>query len=382
MAKEEKTRSKAEMQKFEGATTAVITPMHEDGSIDRDGLNKLTEFNIKSGIHNIVACGTTGQSPTLTHLEWHGIVSNSKYYSRKAEQETGRKVHVIAGAGTNNFEKSKELTQLAESLGADATLHVTGYYNMPLQLGMRDYFSFCVAASELPLIMYDVPARGHPTIKPETRIAAALLNPGKIIGVKDATGGEYIKNGEKHNMWAETVRLARENNLDKHKFKLISGDDPKTYEIMSQYDGVGVISVTSNIFPQAVSRMVELLLEGKNAEAKSIDDALAPFNSVLKVKGISYNLTAELNMELMAEDDSFANPAPVQYAAYVLGMIGSDRLRNPLIPLSDKRIPSEARMQVLNALEQMYHSNPELFKPIEEFYGKDVGARLKLMHEI
>ena len=374
MAEEEKV----EIQQFEGATTAVITPMYEDGKVSYGELEKLIEFNVKNGIHNLVACGTTGQSPVLKDVEWEQIILSFIHHAEEIRED--RKVPIIAGAGSNDLNKAKKLTQRAAEFGADATLHVTGYYNMPSQLGMLDYFSFCGAASELPLIMYDVPTRGHPTIKPETRIAAALLNPGKIIGVKDATGGKYVENGVEKYMWGETVRLARNNGLDKHSFKLISGDDPKTYEIMSQYEGVGVISVASNIFPRAVSRMTELLLEGKYDEAKSIDDALAPFNSVLKVKGISYFLPSGREVN----DDTFANPAPVQHAAYALGMIQKDRLRNPLVPLSDKRVPSEARMQVLNAFEQMYHSDKDglLFKPIEDFFGVDVGARLeKLMHE-
>ena len=366
------------MARFKGATTAIITPMMEDGSVDSYSLDRLIGFNIKSGIHNLVACGTTGQSPTLEHGEWEEVVKECVNHSQEEESETGRKVPIIAGAGTNNFSKSKNLTQIAERLGADATLHVTGYYNMPSQLGILDYFSFCSAASELPLIMYDVPARGHPTIQPETRIAAALLNHGKIIGVKDATGGINPGNEETGGMWRETMQLARENKLDKHQFKLISGDDPKTYDIMASYEGVGVISVASNIFPQAVSRMTELLLEGKNDEAKSIDDALAAFNNVLKVKDVEYNLTSKLRVR-----DSFSNPAPVQYAAYALGMIQSDRLRNPLVALSDRRVPSKVRMQILNALEVMYNSDMSemLFRPIEEFYGVDVGARLTLMRE-
>lgn len=375
------------MEKFEGATTAIITPMTRGGEVDFHGLEKLIKFNIKNGIHNLVACGTTGQSPNLSDEEWGKVVSNCVGQSQKEEHETGRKVHIIAGAGSNSFDKAKKLTQFAEELGADATLHVTGYYNMAPQSGMKDHFSACASASKLPLIMYDVPARGHPTIKPAMRIEAALANPGKIIGVKDATGGEYIEEGEKKNMWEWTAKYARESGLDRHQFKLISGDDPKTWEIMSQYEGVGVISVTSNIFPQAVSRMAELLLEGKNEEAKSIDDALAPFNNVLKIKGVSYYLPVSGRR---VKDDTFANPAPVQYAAYVLGMIRTDRLELPLIglseehtPMGDRVVPSEARMRVLRALEVMYNSDMRelLFKPIEEFYKVDVEARLTLMRE-
>ena len=374
------------IRKFEGATTALITPMEDNGKVDEFSLGKLIEFNTASGIHNLVVNGTTAQSPTLSVHEAEKLLT-STLYSMTIHKN---KVPVIFGAGSNDMKKSAKLTQMAAQNGADATLHVTGYYNMPPQIGMLRHFSACAAASEFPLIMYDVPVRGHPVIKPETRIEAALLNPGKIIGVKDATGGKYVEYNEEKgcdeekNMWEETVRQAREGGLDRHQFKLISGDDSKTYEIMSKYEGVGVISVTSNIFPGAVSQMVELLLAGENAEAKSIDDALAPFNNVLKVKRISYLYPSGRRVK----DDAFANPAPVQFAAYALGMIGSDRLELPLvglsediIPMKERVVPSEARIQVLDTLESMYYSNPELFKPIEEFYNVDVKARLTLFRE-
>ncbi len=344
------------MEKLEGATTALITPLSSQGKVQWRDLVRLVEYQVENGIHGIVSCGTTGQSPTLSWEE-HQLINQAVAKVAKG------KVSLIFGAGSNNTGEAEEATLKAWLEGADATLHVTGYYNAPSQAGIYDYFSTVAEAAPIPVIMYDVRGRGHPPIMPATRIKLARAH-SNIVGVKEASGKENAAD------WKQTRTLAREHGLDRHSFKIISGDDPNTYEMITSPDveGVGVISVWSNILPHVYAREVTLLLKGEMEEAKAIENSLKGLNGIVGVRvaqqmtieGASYSIT-----------DSFRNPEPVQFAAYLLGITESPLLRSPM-----GFLPKEGQAVVGKVLLELYQRNPKYFKPIEECFGVDVGARL------
>ncbi len=345
------------MEKFEGATTALITPLGKNKIISWDSLENLVEYQINNGIHNLLACGTTGQGPTLDWDEHEKIITRIK---EKCKTE---KVPIIAGCGSNNTEEANKATKMAFENGADATLHLTGYYNMPSQLGIVDYFSEISESTDLPLIMYDVRSRGHPPYEPATRIYLAK-NHKNIIGIKDSSGDKKT--------WVETRKIAKENGLDKHSFKIISGNDPDTYEMIAnpEIEGIGSISVWSNIFPHVYSKEMELLLDGKNEEAKEIDSYLKELNSTVSIKD-SYKLQIDNNKYLIT-NDKFKNPEPVQYAAYVMGMTETPILRSPLGSLKES-----GKRQVKKVLGNLYGKREDWFEPVEEFYSVKIADRLK-----
>jgi len=345
------------VNKLEGANTALITPMTSSGKVNWRDLINLVEYQVENGIHGIVSCGTTGQSPTLTWEEHEEV-------NRAVAKASGGKVSLVFGAGSNNTAEAEAATLRAWLEGADATLHVTGYYNAPSQLGIIDYFSAVARSAPIPVIMYDVRGRGHPPIMPASRIKLARMH-SNIVGVKEASGKENAAD------WRETRRLAREHGFDRHSFKSISGDDPNTFEMMTdpQVEGVGVISVWSNIFPHVYSRLASLLLKGDIEEAKGLDDSLKELNGIvgvrvpgeLKIDGASYPVT-----------DSFRNPEPVQFAAFALGIIESPYLRSPL-----GFLPPEGQKVVGKILWTLYQEHPEYFKPIAAQFKVDIQKRLE-----
>ena len=356
---------------FEGATTALITPIKSDGTLNRIDFKNLLLYQVQNGIHGLMPCGTTGQSPTLTWQEHQELIRAtliSKGFSDR--------VFVIAGAGSNNTEEGVEATKHAKEIGADATLHVTGYYNCPSQQGFADYFSEIAKAADCKVIIYNIPGRGHPIILPELMVALAKEFP-NIIGTKDATGGRaaplYF---EEKSFWRALRQRAKDAGLGRHSFKMLSGDDSATYAMMSDssIEGAGVISVWSNLFPHAYAKMAEHLLKGEYEEAKKIDDELANLNSLVGVKTKS-NVVKIGKKTVWTDGDTFRNPEAVQLAAYVLGMISSPSLRSPMGFLPEE----EWGRQVGSELLKLYEGEMGdfLFKPIEEFYQvKDMGDRL------
>ena len=353
-------------EKFEGATTAMIISLFDDGSIDWKSLQKLTEFQINNDMNNLLSCGTTMQSPTLTWEEHTAI-------TKAIIKINNGRVPIIFGAGSNNREEAIRATReayLDYSGGVDATLHVTGYYNMPSQLGLIDYFSGVAEASPLAVIMYDVRGRGHPPIMPATRIYLAKNYP-NIIGVKEASG-------EKNKVdWVETRKIARESEFDKHTFKIISGDDPNTFTMMSdpKIEGVGVISVWSNILPHVYASLTDTLSKGDIEEGKKINESLKKLNGIVSIP-LSYEI--EIENRKYQINDSFRNPAPVQFAAYLLGMMESPMLRSPLVVL-----PDEGQKIVGKTFLELYEFNPGYFEPLIEFFKPkpSIGDRLMKYRE-
>src|SRR5579863_8839638 len=211
--------------KFHGSITALITPF-SDGKIDEKRFQDFVRWQIEQGSHGLVPCGTTGESPTLSHDEHMRVVEI-------CVQEAAGRVPVIAGAGSNSTEEAIGLTRHAKEVGADAVLHVTGYYNKPSQEGMYRHFMAIADAVDIPIVLYNIPGRAIVDIAVETM--ARLAKHPNIIGVKDATG----------NM----ARPSRERAACGKSWRMLSGNDDSALGYMA-HGGHGCISVTANVAPK------------------------------------------------------------------------------------------------------------------------------------
>ncbi|MBY0339483.1 MAG: 4-hydroxy-tetrahydrodipicolinate synthase [Acetobacteraceae bacterium] len=273
---------------LKGSLTALITPMREDGSVDEEAYRRLVDWQIAEGTEGLVPCGTTGESPTLSHDEHKRVVEIC------VEQARGR-VPVVAGTGSNSTAEAVELTRHAKAAGADAALIVTPYYNKPTQEGMFLHFSAIADAVDLPIIIYNIPPRSVIDMTPETM--GRLAKHRNIVGVKDATANLARPLHQKRECGADFVQL--------------SGEDHTALAFLAA-GGVGCISVTSNIAPRACAEMHRAWREGRIAEAQAIQDRLLPVHDALF---------------------SETSPGPVKYAASLLGY-GADTCRLPLAPVA------------------------------------------------
>ena len=271
-----------------GSIVALITPF-KNGKLDEDALRKIVEWHVEQGTHGIVPVGTTGDCPTLTHDE------HCKVIKITVEQAKGR-VAVIAGAGSNNPVEAIEYSKVAEEYGADATLHVAGYYNRPNQEGLYKHFEMIHSNTNIPIILYNIPGRAVVNILPET--VARLAELPRVIGIKDATG-------DLSRPWTERQLIKRKD------FVWLSGEDATavSYNVSG---GTGCISVTANVAPKLVSQLQELTLAGKWEEARELQDRLIPLH------------------KLMFKEPS---PAGAKYAASLLGLC-TEECRCPIMPLS------------------------------------------------
>lgn len=275
---------------FEGAYTAIITPFVND-TIDQSRLKENIEFQVSEGIAGLVPCGTTGESPTLTHEEHRQVIE------LVVESVAGR-VPVIAGTGSNSTAEAIALTQHAAQIGVTASLQVVPYYNKPTQEGMYRHFMTIADACSIPLMLYNIPGRCGIGLTAETirRLAGHEM----IVAVKEATG--------QLDMASE---LSGTTELD-----ILSGDDSLTVPMMS-IGGVGVVSVLSNILPAKVQGMVQAMLDGKLAEARAAHRELF---SVAK------------SLLTMA-----TNPIPIKAAMQLKGM-DSGELRMPMLALDQEQV--------------------------------------------
>ncbi len=273
---------------FKGSIPALITPF-KNGEVDWPAFEKFVEWQIEQGSHAVVPCGTTGESPTVSHDEHMAIV-------QRCADVVKKRIPVIAGTGSNSTSEAIELTQHAKDAGADAALIVTPYYNKPTQDGMYAHFKAIHDAVSIPIVVYNIPGRCVVDMTNETLAELAKLP--NIIGVKDATGAlERVPD------------LAR---LVDDDFCQLSGNDDSAAAFMAQ-GGDGIISVVANIAPRMNADMIEAW---QNADLKTFEalrDKLAP-----------------LAQDLFCE----SNPAPVKYAASVLGLCGGE-VRLPLLPASE-----------------------------------------------
>lgn len=280
---------------FKGSYVALITPFR-DGKVDEEAFAKLVEWQIAEGTHGLVPCGTTGESPTLSHAEHKRVVEICVEVARK-------RVPVIAGAGSNNTLEAIELTKFAKKVGADAALSVTGYYNKPSQEGIYQHFKAVNDAVDLPIILYNIPGRTIVDINLETMTRLSKLK--NIVGVKDAT--------------ANLARVSLQREAMGPGFIQLSGEDG-TALAFNAHGGVGCISVTANIAPKLCAEFQTATLAGDYGKALALQDRLMP-----------------LHHDLFAEP----NPAPVKYAASLLGLC-RDELRLPLMSATE---PVQAKVR-------------------------------------
>ena len=274
---------------FKGSFTALITPF-KGGKVDEAAFKRLVDWQIAEGTHGLVPVGTTGESPTLSHEEHKEVVELCIKTARK-------RVPVIAGAGSNSTEEAIDFTRHANEAGADAVLHSTGYYNKPTQDGLYRHFKAINDAVDIPIILYNVPVRTIVDIKVETMARCAELK--NVVGVKDAT--------------ANVARVTNQRLACGKDFVQLSGEDGTVLGFMA-HGGYGCISVTSNVAPRLCADFQNACLEGKWARALELQDKLMPLHDALFIE---------------------TNPAPVKYAAWRLGVIGSPECRLPLAPLME-----------------------------------------------
>jgi 4-hydroxy-tetrahydrodipicolinate synthase len=274
---------------IKGSIVAIVTPMHDDGSIDFDSYRRLIDWHVEQGTAAIVAVGTTGESPTVDFSEHGEIVRVT------VEQAAGR-VPVIAGTGGNSTREAIELTAHAKKVGAAATLQVVPYYNKPTQEGLYRHFRAVAEQVGLPVILYNVPSRTVADLSNDTVVRLAEV-PG-IVGLKDATG----------DIPRACELLARV----PQDFALYSGNDDSALALMAM-GGHGVISVTANVAPAEVARMCAAALAGDWQTAQAINRKLLPLNTKLFVE---------------------ANPIPVKWALARMGRMPAG-IRLPLTPLSE-----------------------------------------------
>jgi 4-hydroxy-tetrahydrodipicolinate synthase len=285
--------------KFRGSYTALVTPF-KNGSIDEAAFRSLVSWQIEEGTHGLVPVGTTGESPTLSHDEHKHVVEWC------IDEAKGR-VPVIAGAGSNSTKEAIELAQHAEKAGADAVLVVTPYYNKPNQEGLYQHFKAINDAIGIPIIIYNIPARSIVDMSVDTM--ARLFELKNIAGVKDAT--------------ANIVRVSQQRAAMGEDFNQLSGEDATVLGYMA-HGGHGCISVTANVAPKLCSQFQEACMQGAFDTALQIQDRLMPLHDAMFCE---------------------ASPAPVKYAASLLGM-SSDEVRLPMMAATDAaRAKVKAAMQ-------------------------------------
>ncbi|MEP0357149.1 MAG: 4-hydroxy-tetrahydrodipicolinate synthase [Paraglaciecola sp.] len=271
---------------FTGSFVALITPMFDSGEIDYPSLKHLVEFHIENGSHGIVAVGTTGESATLPFSEHIEVV-------RKTVEYAQGKIPVIAGSGANSTEEAIFLsTQMAET-GIQGFLSVVPYYNKPQQKGMVAHFKAVADATDLPVLLYNVPSRTVADMLPET--VAELASHPKIVGLKDATG--------------DISRLKETQALVPEGFVLLSGDDSTGCEFLEN-GGHGVISVTANIAPKQMSEMCNAAKNKDIALAKKIDKQIEGLHTALFIE---------------------PNPVLPKWALFKMGKTNSAFLRLPMV---------------------------------------------------
>ena len=273
---------------FQGSICALITPFRK-GAVDEKAYEAFVDWQIGQGTNGVVPCGTTGESPTLSHDEHRRVVEICIAVAK------GR-VPVIAGTGSNSTQEAIELTRHAKKAGADAALVVTPYYNKPTQEGLYQHFKAINDAVDLPVIIYNIPARCVIDMSVETMARLAKLP--NIIGVKDAT--------------ADVARVTKQRLAIGGQFCQLSGEDPTQIGFLAQ-GGDGCISVTANVAPKPMAEMHAAWREGDIKLVQKINDRLMP-----------------LHVNLFVE----TNPAPVKYGASLLGKCDPD-VRLPLCGIAD-----------------------------------------------
>jgi 4-hydroxy-tetrahydrodipicolinate synthase len=282
-----------------GSLVAIVTPMHEDGSLDLAALKRLIDWHVESGTAAVVVVGTTGESPTVSPEEHRSLIE-------VAVKHAAGRIPVIAGTGANSTSEALDLTEHAHKVGADACLSVVPYYNKPTQEGLYQHFKTVAERVPLPMILYNVPSRTVADMATDTTLRLAQL-PG-VIGIKDATGD--IARG------TELLRRIRSEIRPKKPFYVYSGNDDSALALAG-VGSDGVISVTANLAPAPMAKMYAHALAGDMKSAVAINDVLAP-----------------LHFKLFVE----ANPIAPKWALAKMGKCGATT-RLPMTPLSKEFHP-------------------------------------------
>jgi 4-hydroxy-tetrahydrodipicolinate synthase len=276
---------------FTGAYTALVTPFTGSGAVDEVRLRELVENQIRNGIDGLVPCGTTGESPTLSHEEHNHVIELTVRFA------AGR-CKVIAGTGSNSTDEAIFMTQYAKKIGADATLQVAPYYNKPTPAGLYAHFRTIAEEGGLPVVIYNIPGRTGVDVPNDTMAKLHRDLPDTIVGLKEATGN--------------VDRVSQIRALVGREFCILSGDDSLTLPMMS-VGANGVISVASNVMPKEVTDMIHAALKGDFERAGRIHANLFP-----------------LFKDLFVE----TNPIPVKSALAMMEQI-EEKYRLPLVPLSE-----------------------------------------------
>jgi 4-hydroxy-tetrahydrodipicolinate synthase len=295
---------------FKGSFTALVTPF-TNGKIDEQGFQDLVEWQISEGTHGLVPCGTTGESPTLSHAEHKRVVELT------IEVAAGR-VPVIAGTGSNSTEEAIELSQHAEKAGADGLLIVAPYYNKPTQEGLYQHFKAIDSACGIPIIVYNIPARSVVDVSVET-LARLKRDCRNISGVKDAT--------------MNLARPSLERMACGGGFNLLSGEDATALGYMA-HGGHGCISVTANVAPRLSAEFQNACLTANFAAALAIQDRLMPLHRALFLE---------------------TNPAGPKYALSLLGRAQPD-VRLPLVTVTS---PTRSEIELAMRLAGLLAERPK-----------------------
>ena len=286
---------------FKGSNVALVTPF-KNNKLDEEAYIKLINFHLDNGTNGLVPAGTTGESPTLSHNEHNRVIE-------LCINEAKGRIPVIAGTGSNSTDEAVALTKHAEQAGADGALVVTPYYNKPTQEGLYQHYKTINDNTSLPIIIYNIPGRCVIDMSVDTM--ARLFELKNIAGVKDATGDLNRLDQTLKKLGPEFIQLTGEDGL---AFKF------------NERGGVGIISVTANIAPKLCSDMQKFSKsdsENEKKEAERIDTLLQPLHKSLFIE---------------------SNPAPVKYAAKLLGLC-DDAVRLPLVKIMD-----ETKLKVKNSL--------------------------------
>jgi len=286
-------------ERLKGSMPALITPFR-GGKLDEWAFRRLIAWQIGEGSHGLVPAGTTGESATLSHDEHNRVIEIC------VEEAAGR-VPVVAGAGSNSTVEAIALTRHAKSVGADAVLSVAPYYNKPTQEGLYRHFASIAEAVDIPIVVYNIPGRSVVEISVETMERLSKI--ANVIGVKDAT--------------ANLARTTRDRAACGHHFRLLSGEDGTALGYMA-HGGHGCISVTANVAPRTCAEFQAACLAGDYARARELHDGLMPLHDAMFCE---------------------ASPAPVKYAASLLGLCENE-VRLPIVPASDA-----ARLRIRAAME-------------------------------
>ena len=272
--------------KLRGCGTALVTPFRRDGAIHEPALRSLIEWQIGSGVHFLVPCGTTGETPTLTREEWLRVIDI-------AIEVAGRRVPVVAGATSNATAEAVERARIVASRrGVDAILTASPYYNKPTQEGQYQHFKAIAEAVDKPIVLYNVPGRTAANIEPAT--LARLSKIPNIIAVKEASGS--------------MTQIAEVLNVVPDDFIVLSGDDAITLPVIS-LGGQGIISVASNVIPAELSQMTQAALDGNSATARKLHRQYLPLMQALFLE---------------------SNPMPVKCVLAMMGRI-EENYRLPMV---------------------------------------------------